>query len=469
MKPIGSLLFAFALSAACVPHSYVKTKTLTPELAGTFAHHGEDQNPKSSKSNATPWWKDFADERLEKLVHLALDSNLDIEMARSRFDHAHALARKSGAVYWPQIETSFSGARNQSISPFNQESVIKNRFDFSVAAAYEVDLWGKYRTQRAGALMDVQASENDIQTISMTIAAQVAESWYLLAEQRSQHRLLIEQTQVNDTMYKLVQARFDQGLATALDVFQQHQQLIRTRRRLPPTEAQIVVLENQLSVLLGKSPGHALPKGPIKLPQLTDLPRLGIPADLLAQRPDIRASRERVQAADHRAASALADRFPSLRLSASAGLQTENLEDLVDGFIWNLVGGLVMPLIDGGRRGAEVDRQAALVRQALAQYKKTIITAIQEVENALIRLEKQSTELEELALELRVAQSTFSEAQNRYLQGLGNYLPVLTAIRSLQEAERAQLNSKRQLVSQRIQLYRALGGNISKAPSKGTP
>jgi len=466
---IHNLRFMLLLGVhtACVPHAYVKNEVLQPQLPEAYG-----QAPAQTSSQSEPqlyWWRSFNDVQLNQIVTQALESNLDLEAARERFLQSEALARQTGAAYWPQIEGQATASRNQSISPINQEAVIKNRFDLSIAAAYEVDLWGKFRTQRAGALADVDASKNDLDSLAMTVSAQVSDSWYLLLEQRSQHNLLTEQNKVNETMLQLVEARFEQGLASALDVFQQRQQVIRTRRGLNPTEAQIVVLENQLAILLGKSPGFKLPPTEADLPNLNSLPTLGLPSDLLLQRPDIRAARARVIAADHRVASALADRFPSVRLSASGGLQAENLEDLVDNFIWSLAGGLLMPLIDGGRRAAEHDKREAGLRLALAQYKKSILTALSEVENALVRIDRKSAEFEELKLELQVAQSTFDEAQNRYLQGLSDYLPVLSALRTLQETQRSQLSAQRQLISQRIQLHRALGGDITNNAALGAP
>jgi NodT family efflux transporter outer membrane factor (OMF) lipoprotein len=462
MKHLGFSMLLFGASFACVPHGYTKQAILKPQLPKAYV---QARGSSTGDKIRPAWWKAFNDPKLDQLVATALRSNLDIKVARERFMQTEALARQSGAAYWPKIEGQANAGRSQSISPFTQTETINNRFELSVAASYELDLWGKYRSQRAGALADVEATRNDLDSLAITISAQLSDAWYLLREQRSQHALLQEQTRVNETMLKLIEARFEQGLASALDVFQQRQQVIRTRRRLQPTKAQIVILQNQIALLLGADSDIQLPKASAELPSLPALPALGLPADLLKQRPDIRSARSRVHAADHRVASALADRFPSLRLSASGGLQAADLEDLVDNFIWSLAGGILMPIIDGGRRSAEHDRRKAVLRMALAQYKKSILVGVFEVENALIRVETTSAEVDELKDELQAAQSTSDEAQNRYLQGLSDYLPVLSALRSLQETQRLQLSAQRQLISWRIQLYRALGGGIAQSAS----
>ncbi len=149
----------------------------------------------------------------------------------------------------------------------------------------------------------------------------------------------------------------------------------------------------------------------------------------------MRAAQRREEAQDYRVAAAIADRFPSLRLTASMGFQATDLGAFLDGFVWNLVGGLVAPLIDGGRRAAEVDRNRALLEQRVTELGRVLLRALQEVE----------------------------EARHRYLQGLGDYLPVLTALRGLQETERGVLSARRQLLGFRIELFRALGGDWTRA------
>ncbi|MEE2901040.1 MAG: efflux transporter outer membrane subunit [Myxococcota bacterium] len=458
MKPIISTALLLGTMSACVPHTYVTRKQADPKVPNTFS-----MKKSNSQSNNldSKWWMEFGDKELDSTIEQGLKNNLDIQMAAARFEQADAVARKLGAVYWPRFDLGVDAGRNQIINQFfGGGARTFNRFEVSMGVSYEFDLWGKFRTQRKGALRDAQASHEDVNAAIMSITARISETWYLLGEQRAQAVLLREQISVNETVLSLIQARFEQGLANALDVFQQKQQLLKTRRRLEPTLAQIRVLENQLDVLLGRAPTANRKEKRIQLPRLSGLPQIGVPLDLLQQRPDLRAAYARVKAADHRIASAIAERFPSLRLSASTGFLSGDISTIFDGLIWNVLGGFVLPLIDGGQRKAEVSRQRAILKMTLAQYKKVVITAVQEVEDALVQLERKESELIQLQAELNVARSAFTEAQNRYIQGLSSYLPVLTALVGMQEAERNELTAQRQLISHRIQLYRALGGGM---------
>ena len=458
MERIILTIVLVGFGAACVPHTFVTKKETNPAVPKAFSAKNSNSLAKRLDSQ---WWKEFKDSDLDSTIEQGLKSNLDIQMAAARFEQADAAARKIGAVYWPRLDLRMDAGRNQIINQFfGGDAREFNRFEVSVGVSYEVDLWGKFRSQKKGALLDVKASHEDVNAAIMSITAGISETWYLLAEQRAQAVLLRKQISVNETVLSLIQTRFEQGLANALDVFQQKQQLLRTRRRLEPTLAQIRVLENQLDVLLGRAPTADRKQKQIQLPRLDGLPKMGLPLDLLQQRPDLRAAHARVQAADHRIASAIADRFPTLRLSASTGFLSGDLSTIFDGLIWNVLGGLVLPLIDGGQRRAEVSRQQAILKMTLAQYKKVVITAVQEVEDALVRLQRKESELVQLQAELSVASSAFREAQNRYIQGLSSYLPVLTALVGMQEAERSELSARRQLLSHRIQLYRALGGGI---------
>ena len=384
MERIILTIVLVGFGAACVPHTFVTKKETNPAMPKTFSAKNSNSLAKKLDSQ---WWKEFKDSDLDSTIEQGLKSNLDIQMAAARFEQADAAAEKLapsiglGLIYgWTLVEIKLS------ISFWWWRTRVQPLRSFGGCFVRGRPL-GEISLTEKGALLDVKASHEDVNAAIMSITAGISETWYLLAEQRAQAVLLRKQISVNETVLSLIQTRFEQGLANALDVFQQKQQLLRTRRRLEPTLAQIRVLENQLDVLLGRAPTADRKEKQIQLPRLDGLPKMGLPLDLLQQRPDLRAAHARVQAADHRIASAIADRFPTLRLSASTGFLSGDLSTIFDGLIWNVLGGLVLPLIDGGQRRAEVSRQQAILKMTLAQYKKVVITAVQEVEDALVRLQ----------------------------------------------------------------------------------
>ena len=187
-------------------------------------------------------------------------------------------------------------------------------------------------------------------------------------------------------------------------------------------------------------------------------PDLGVPAELLAARPDIRSAGLRLRAADNQLAAARADRLPALRISASARYEGGSLEVLFDNWALNLAGNLAAPLLDGGRRRAEADRNLAVTDERLVVYRRTVVDAVREVEDALVNEARQAEHLATLELQLGAAAAALKEAQLRYRNGLSDYLPVLTQILAVQRIERSLVNQKSQLVLYRISLCRALGG-----------
>jgi multidrug efflux system outer membrane protein len=281
----------------------------------------------------------------------------------------------------------------------------------------------------------------------------------LLAEQLALMEMMEAQVAVSRQYTDLVRMRFKQGLAGALDVRQQEQQLIELESQRPQVESALAVLKTQLAVLQGLPPQAAvtLPTGVLSEPP--PLPAIGVPADLLNRRPDLRAARARVVASDFRVGVALADRFPSLRLSASTGFQDKSPAELFTSWIWSVVANLVAPIFDGGRRKAEVARTRAVLEDNVLGYGQVLLTALKEVEDALAQEGFQRQQVAALDDLLGRARLTLDEARTRYVNGLVDYLPVLNALQSVQAVERRRISAGQRLVALRVDLYRALGAS----------
>jgi outer membrane protein TolC len=219
-------------------------------------------------------------------------------------------------------------------------------------------------------------------------------------------------------------------------------------------------VEHAIAVLIGRYPERS-PGGSLEqLPGAPDLFDAGIPAELISQRPDLQAALQRVEAADYRVAAAIADRFPSISLSGGYGsLRQDVTAGLIKGEFWSLLGNLAMPLVDGGRRRAEVDRKEAALREAVANYQQKVLTAFQEVEDALVNNYATEQRVERLAETAQATGATLRLSTDRYLAGLVDYLPVLTAQRTDFDVSSRLLAARRQLLAERISLARALGGD----------
>ena len=458
---LGSVLIGVLLLCqfSCAPYKANEDRSPPVAIPESFSSSG------SPKAYEERWWVTFEDPALDAFVAQALTDILDLAQAWARLEQATALARQAAAGLWPEIAVETGYSKSQSNFSGGDRlgtfSITAERIPLTIGAAYEVDVWKRIASLKRGAVLDMEATREDLESIAMTLAAQVAEAWFSLVEQGAQTKLLDQQQETGRTFLELTHLRFSQGLASALDVYQQRQQLAATRAEVPLVESRKEVFRYQLALLVGDPPRALVPPERDKLPALPPLPPTGLPSDLLARRPDVRSAHLRLAAADYRVAAAVAARLPALRIGAETGYESrdfDEIENIFDNWIWSLFANITWPVFDGGRRKAEVDRNKAIVKESLGAYGQILLSALQEVEDALIQERKQAEFLIELERQVELARDTLREARMRYANGLSDYLPVLAALESLQTVERSLITAKRQLLSFRVQLYRALGG-----------
>ncbi|MCB9543644.1 MAG: TolC family protein [Myxococcales bacterium] len=465
MRPAA--LFAAAALAACNPlHTAQRPEDVD---LGDRLPAGWQQPPGAVEA-PDRWWAAFGDAGLETALDRLLAENLDLVQAWARLQQARAIAEQQGAPLWPQVNAQGTAGASRVYTPSialgptgpttTIEPSVVQSYGLSLAASYELDLWDRLGATARAAELDARASRLDYEALAISLTAQAADLWFALVEQRATEALLQSQIETNETLLGLMRFRFAEGLAAAADVLQQEQLLLTTRRQLPAVQARRATLEHQLALLLGRPPaqGVALAGASDALPAPPPIPAAGLPSALLDRRPDLRAARLRVTAADERVGAALAARLPSLTLSASTGFQADSFGDLIDRWVWSLAGQIIAPLVDGGRRRAEVERTRAVLAGALAAFVQTSLRAFGEVEDALVLAARQAETIERLEAELEVGRALLEQARARYTEGLTDYLPVLTALQGVQRAEIGLLAARRLRLSYHIQLYRALGG-----------
>jgi NodT family efflux transporter outer membrane factor (OMF) lipoprotein len=241
------------------------------------------------------------------------------------------------------------------------------------------------------------------------------------------------------------------------EIYLQQQQIQSLDAQLELLVAQGQTADLQLAVLIGKPPGAVVGTKRDELPNLPAVPAVGVPAQLLQRRPDLRAARHRAVAADYRLGEAIAARFPTFALSGSLGFSAPDVASFFESFVWNFMGSMSASIWDGGRRAAEVNRNEAVVKERLYAYGQTLLTALLEVESSLTLEHSQGRNIDVLRRQVDTATRALQAARRRYRSGLGDFLPVLTALQSLRRAEQNLLTANRQLLSHRVQLYRALG------------
>ena len=295
----------------------------------------------------------------------------------------------------------------------------------------------------------------------MSLVSQVTEAYFDVIEQERQLLLLEQQLQVSEDYLALVEFRFGQGDAAALDVFQQRQSVANLQSRIPGAKTSRSLANNRLAVLLGRTPGRPVVTSIQVLPSTPVLPTTGVPADLLIRRPDLRAAELRVMASDHRVGAAIANRLPGLRIGANVGTQAPEMDDLVTDFVWSIFASVGATIWDGGRLDAEIERTKAVVKEKVEAYKSVLLQCVQEVEDAIAQNHYHSEYVISLQHREELAEATLKEARNRYMNGLGSYLPVLQALQSLQEIQRSALTAHRRELTNRNALFKALGGTWS--------
>jgi outer membrane protein TolC len=256
----------------------------------------------------------------------------------------------------------------------------------------------------------------------------------------------------------LTSLRFGQGQSSIVDVLQQREQLEATLARVPQTEARIGQLAYSLDILLGQSPGKGNIVTSHRQERPSPLPSVGIPAQLLTRRPDLRAAQKRVLAFDYDVGVAVADQLPTLTLGG--GIDWTGDPSFGDA-VTTLFAGLAGPLFDAGERRSEVDFRKARLKDALVGYSDRYLSALFEVEAALLEERKSAEQLVLLEQQLVTAQRLLTEARNRFSQGLTDYLPVVTSLAIVQNLERSVVSSRRTVLSARVGLHRALGGPMT--------
>lgn len=402
------------------------------------------------------WWMSLDDPALDHLIRKALTDNLTIKSAWERLKQSEAAAEKAGSGMFPSLDLD-GGAARKRIREYS-DTTRRNEYSLGLSATYELDLWGRINSSHDAALYDAKASAEDLLTARLTVSSQVASAWYGLVETYGQLSLLGSQTETNRQVLRLVTLQFKSGKVGAADVLQQRQLVESNLGEKVRLESEAAVLENRLCVLTGLPPGELALDAPSVLKALPPLPDTGIPSELMKRRPDIRSALYTVMSADSTVAAAIADRYPRISISAGADTSARHTRDLFDNWIASLAANLLAPVVDGGGRKAEVKRTEAAASQALNDYGQTLLTALEEVENALLQEKNMTVYIRSMDRQLRLAEQVVKSVRDRYTKGAENYQRVLDALLIHQKLERSRLTAARELIQYRIDLCMALGG-----------
>ena len=469
-------VLAALLAIGC---NYKKKTDIPPPVEVPKAYSEGYELPPTPKSEVglirdARWWRNMGDPTLSALIEEALRRNQTVRAGWARVRQSQYIANQVRAARMPTVSVAGDYSIGTSLTPVIGEVRAQSAVG-SLPVSYEVDLFARRAREHQGAKLDARAAGFDQDTLAISISAETAEAWFDAINARIEVAVVEDQLETDLRFLELVELRYREGLNSAVDVHQQRQRVASQRALLAVSEAQIDLTDQRLSVLLGEAPGRSFPLGDKTLPDIGPTPDVQVPAALLAARPDVRAAQTRVEAEDRRLAAAIGARLPTLVLNFTPNyswLDSESTggsffpdvpgEDTpptsIFGFTYNAAASISVPLFDGLLVRSQINTEKALVAELVELYANTILTALSEVEGALVLERQERIRIQYLEDEFRLAGITLEATRDRYRAGLSDFLPVLTALQTRQLAELQLVASRRQLVSYRVQLYRALGG-----------
>lgn len=425
----------------------------------------EETPPFSRSGDVEPperWWREFGDAELDRRIERALEGNFSLAAAWQRLRAARALARREASDLWPDLDALASARWSEDMGDGGDDDFNGDGTEFRIGleVSYELDLWGRIESRVEARRVTADATLAAYRAAALSLAANVTQVWYRAAAAHRQLEILERQIDTNAAVVELLETRFAAGQIRSADVLRQRQLVEATREQAVVQRSRLTLLGHQLSVLLGEPPQGMSALPPAALPELPPLPRTGVPGELVRRRPDVQQARLRLEAADREVASAVADQYPRIDLTASLIATAEDPEHLFEDWLASLAGQLVAPLFDAGQRRAEVRRAQAVTRERLADYGDAVLLSFREVEDALASERFESRRLESLTQQLDLARQTLDQLRTQYLNGVTDYIAVLTALTDVQRLERARVAARLAVLESRIGLYRALAGGF---------
>lgn len=460
------------ISVLAVGCNYKKNTDIEPniDVPTTYSEsEGQEVPPPPKAPDAEEpvrdarWWRQMEDPTLSALIDEALRRNQTVRAGWARVNQARYIANQVRAARMPQIQLTGEYLIGKQLFAGLGE-IRSQRATGSIPVSYEVDMFARRAREHQGAKLDAEAARLDQEALAITISAEVAEAWFDSINARIEVAVVKEQLETDLRFLELVELRYREGLNSAVDVHQQRQRVASQRALLALADAQIDLTDQRLSVLLGEAPGRPFPVDGKVLPEIGPTPDIEAPASLLQARPDIKAVQKRVEAEDRRVAATVGARLPTITLEFRPDYTWLNAETSVSpeekvfGWQWQAGGRFSVPIFDGIAGWSAIKAQREVLSQLAELYSETILTGLIEVESTLVLERQERLRIQYLEDEFRLANVTLEATRDRYRAGLSDFLPVLTALATRQRSELQLVAARRQLVSYRVQLYRALGG-----------
>ncbi|OPY77587.1 MAG: Antibiotic efflux pump outer membrane protein ArpC precursor [Syntrophorhabdus sp. PtaU1.Bin153] len=457
-----SILIAIIMLAGCatVGPDYVAPEIKTPSQWNTSAPGGTPETDRSGDSLAT-WWMNLDDPALILLIEHALKNNIDVKKAESRIREARAQRGVSEAGLYPSVDGSGSYTLSRTEN-HSEAGKTRELFAAGLDAAWEIDLFGGVRRSVEASLASYEASREDYRMVYVSLAAEVALNYVDVRTFQERLAIVEENLKLQAETYELANHRYKAGLVTQLDVDRAKTSLDETRASIPSLTTNLIAARNRLSALMGEHPGYV----DAKLADIKPLPvtplsiALGVPAEMVRRRPDVRTAERELAAQTALVGVATAELYPKLNLAGSIGIDASTFGGLVSGnnrvaaigprMSWNI--------FNAGAVRSNIEIQNARQEQALLQYENTVLLALEEAENAITAYANEQVRAQSLEDAMKSSADSLQLVLAQYKSGLIDFQDVLDVQRTFLSVKDNLAVSKGTVISNLVRLYKALGG-----------
>jgi multidrug efflux system outer membrane protein len=461
-----ALAIALLVLSGCASMAPKYTRPEAPvpsEWPGGAAYKESAAKPGDQLAADIRWQEFFIDTQLQKLIALALDNNRDLRIAALNIERSRALYQIQRADLFPTVNASGSAvwARTPGVLSGTGEPITTHQFSVNLGfSSYELDFFGRVRSLKDQALEQFFATEEARRSMQISLAAEVASNYLTLAADKERLKIAQDTFESQQTSYNLIKRRFEAGASSELDLRQAQTSVDSARVDIARFTGQVAQDENALALVIGSPvPADLLPSELSPLAALKEL-SAGLPSEVLQRRPDIMESEHLLKAANANIGAARAAFFPSITLTTSVGLSSDQLSGLFKGGArtWSFAPQITLPIFDAGRNLAnlkvtEVDREIFL-----AQYEKAIQSAFREVADALAQHGTLGDQLEAQRSLTDATSASYRLSQARYEKGIASYLDVLDSQRSLYSAQQGLITVRLSRFTNLVTLYKVLGG-----------
>ncbi len=458
MRRILAVLGAAALAGCAVGPNYKRPSVPVPP-----AYYGAREAAEARSLADMPWWEIFQDPLLEQLVDEALRNGFDARLAAARVEEARALygVAKGGLLPGLGVEAGYERQRRDQV--LDPKQTILTSWTAKVGFQWELDLWGRIRRENEAARAEYLATEEARRGVLLSLVSDVATAYFDLRELDAELVIAKRTRAAFQDTYDLFARRLEGGAASALETARAEASLGAVSAQVPEIERAIIAKENQINLLLGRSP-RSIPRESAGGPLPPEVPA-GLPASLLERRPDVRQAEDQLVAASAGIGAAKASFFPTLTLTGFFGNVSPELGEIFSkGKAWNFDAGLLGPLFQAGRIRKNYEAAKARFEGAKVQYEAAITAALGEVSGALVDRAKLAEAEADRARAVKAYREAVHLSSLRYTSGLSAYFEVLDAQQQLFPAEISLARTHRDQLVAVVNLYKALGGGWQPRP-----